>query len=93
MTKTILTAALLGATIATAAAAGPVEDLIAQLRADGYSKIDIETEGKVVEIEAEKDGQDREILIHAETGEILSDKLEEDDDYAMMGKMFRKDGD
>ncbi len=64
----------------TALVAGPVEDMIAELEAMGYTDIESEAEGDLVEIEAEGPDGEREILINPVTGEILSDDVETDDD-------------
>ena len=67
----------------TAALAAPVDDLVAQLEAEGYTDIEVETEDGLIEIEALLNGMEREIELDAETGEILSDVTtpeDEDDD-------------
>ena len=64
----------------TAVLAAPVDDMIAQLEAEGYTQIEVETEDGVIEIEGVLDGMEREIEIDAETGEILSDEIEPEDD-------------
>ena len=79
--KTIaLTSTVAAVVLGTSALAGPVEDLVAQLTADGYTQIEVEVEGEVTEIEAMLNGIEREIEINSATGEILSDKTETEDD-------------
>ena len=64
----------------TAVLAAPVDDLVAQLEAEGYTEIEVEIEDGVIEIEGVLDGMEREIEIDAKTGEILSDVTEAEDD-------------
>ena len=66
--------------LGTAAFAGPVEDWVAQLEAEGYTDIEVEVEGDVTEIEGVLNGMEREIEINTVTGEILSDETEAEDD-------------
>jgi hypothetical protein len=82
MTNTTLTAtAVLAAVVGTAAVAAPVDDLVAKLRAEGWTKIEVEPEGAAhMEIEAYRDGMEREILIMTATGEVILDSVEADDD-------------
>lgn len=62
------------------ALAGPVEDIVAQLEAEGYSNIEVEVEDGETEIEGVLDGVKREVTLDTDTGEILEDKTEVDDD-------------
>ncbi len=70
-------------TPALAASAPEVADqIVAQMKEQGYTNISVETSllGRT-EIEGEKDGEEREVVL-SKSGEILRDEveLEEDDD-------------
>ncbi len=73
---TTATALLLGSTVL----AGPVEDLIAKLEAEGYQNIEVETEDGQIEIEGVLGDMEREITLDEVTGEVLSDETEPVDD-------------
>ena len=79
---TAATALLMGTTVL----AGPIEDLIAQLEAEGYANIEVDSPNAAgeVEIEALLGDMEREITLDAE-GNIIEDTTEpvehdEDDD-------------
>lgn len=85
--KRTLTAALISVLLATPAKAQTpfVDRIIAGLRADGYVEISVSRTwlGRY-RIEAERGGNDREIIVNARTGEVLRDfwELEDDDSGA-----------
>jgi hypothetical protein len=59
------------------------DEVVAQMKADGYTNISVETSllGRT-EIEGEKDGEEREVVLN-KAGEILRDEVElesEDDE-------------
>ncbi len=97
MTKTAFTlTAAVAALIGTTAFAGPVEDLVAQLRADGYQKIEVESgRDDKIKIEAENGTEEREIVMIAATGEVLYDmaEIESHDDDDRDGDDDSRDGD
>lgn len=67
------TAILLGA----AAFAGPIADrVVEQLRAQGYVDIEVYEGADRIKVEAKKQGREREVLIDATTGAVLSDETE-----------------
>ena len=76
MTRTLIIATTGGILLATTVLAGPVEDLVAQLEAEGYTEIEVEVDGDVTEIEGVLNGMEREIEINTVSGEILSDETE-----------------
>ncbi|PSL19469.1 PepSY domain-containing protein [Shimia abyssi] len=58
-------------------------DILAALEAQGYTSMEIEFEDDEIEVEAMLDGQEYEIEISPETGDVLAINLEdeeEDDD-------------
>jgi hypothetical protein len=73
---TLAAAILLG----TSAHAGPVEDLVATLRSEGYTQITIEQDDGYVEVEAYRNGMEREIKINPTTGAIFKDQTKPDYD-------------
>ena len=80
MTKITFAASATAILMATTALAGPVEDLVAQLEAEGYTNIEVEVDGAETEIEGVLNGMEREITVNSETGEILADETEAEDD-------------
>jgi hypothetical protein len=85
--KTITTLSALAITAAMlpafAAGTSTVDEVVAQMEADGYTNISVETSllGRT-EIEGEKDGEEREVVL-SKAGEILRDEVElesEDDE-------------
>ena len=76
MTKFTFAATATALLMATTALAGPVEDLVAQLEAEGYTQIQVETEGTETEIEAIRNDVEREITLDTETGAVLTDETE-----------------
>jgi hypothetical protein len=86
-TITTLSALAITAAMLPAFAAGTTttaDEVVAQMEADGYTNISVETSllGRT-EIEGEKDGEEREVVL-SKAGEILRDEVEletdEDDD-------------
>lgn len=74
--------ALITATLAPfAASATTVEEVVAQMKAQGYTDISVEKSflGRT-EIEGEKNGEEREVVL-SKSGEILRDEIELEDDY------------
>ncbi|UZD89612.1 PepSY domain-containing protein [Cognatishimia activa] len=80
MQHRLILAATLSAVLATPAFANPhVDRIVSQLRAEGYTSIEMERTwlGRI-RIEAEKGDVDREIVINRSTGEVLRDYLVEE---------------
>jgi Tfp pilus assembly pilus retraction ATPase PilT len=82
MTRKFFMTLCLGCTLAMPAAAAPtIEEIIAQLEAQGYADISVSRTwlGRI-RIEAESNTHEREIVFNQRTGEILRDFWEELDD-------------
>lgn len=80
MQHRLILAATLSAVLATPAFANPhVDRIVSQLKAEGYTSIEMERTwlGRI-RIEAEKGDVDREIVINRSTGEVLRDYLVEE---------------
>ncbi|MCX8509900.1 MAG: hypothetical protein ORN49_13660, partial [Rhodobacteraceae bacterium] len=58
------------------ALAGPVEDTVAKMTADGYSNIEVKSGASTTKIEAVKDGQMVEITIDNENGQVIKSENE-----------------
>jgi len=79
MTKTIFATSAAAIILATTALAGPVEDLVAQMEAEGYTQIEIETENGETEVEGVLNGMEREVTFDAD-GTIIKDETSPADD-------------
>ena len=86
---TTLTAGLLTALIPVAAMANfavgdtlgtDLDEIRAQMEAQGYNVLEIELEDGEIEVEYEVDGAEFELEIDAASGEILEIEAEDDDD-------------
>ena len=55
-------------------------EIAKQLEAEGWSIVEVEVEDGEVEIEAEKGDMEREVVVSLDTGEVLEDETEQDDD-------------
>lgn len=73
-------AAVAFASDGTADVPAVAEPVIAALEAEGYVIEEVELEDGEIEIEAEKDGMEREITLAADTGAVMTDESEVDDD-------------
>jgi hypothetical protein len=87
------TAALIATTLAPlVVSATTVEDVIAEMKAKGYTHISVEKSllGRT-EIEGKKDGVEREVVLSS-SGKILRDEIEmEDDDDENHEKEYNDD--
>ena len=57
-----------------------VEEIRSKLEAEGYTVTEIEIEDGEIEVEYVVDGQEYEITMSGETGQVLEVELEDDDD-------------
>ncbi len=55
-------------------------EIRSQLEAEGYTVLEIEVEDGEIEVEYEMDGQEFELTLAADTGQILEIEAEEDED-------------
>lgn len=55
-------------------------EIAQMLEAEGWTIVEVEIEDGEVEIEAEKDDMEREVVVSLETGAVLEDETEQDDD-------------
>ena len=71
-------------TAAPLMAQSSIDEVAAQLKAEGYADIEVEVFDDVIEIEGYRAGQERELIFDAATWELLKDEthadLEADDD-------------
>jgi hypothetical protein len=81
----LTTFALIAATLAgtAAMAATPVDSVLTQLTQSGYSNVTVEQIGQVYKIKASLNGQTRELVYDAQTGKLLSDRLDTNGDGLM----------
>jgi len=61
-------------TLGSAAFAGPVEDIVAQLQDYGYSNIETSQNGNTVTVEASRNGVSREVVYDLASDSIISDQ-------------------
>jgi len=84
MKRITLTGLTLAISAVGAFAQSSVDEITAQLAAEGYSDISVEIKDGTIEVEGYRAGQERELVFDAATWEILSDEshadLEADDD-------------
>ena len=57
-----------------------LDEIRAKFESQGYTVTEIEVEDGEIEVEYVLDGQEFEVTIAADTGEVLEDELEVDDD-------------
>jgi uncharacterized membrane protein YkoI len=57
-----------------------IDEIRAKFEAQGYTVTEIEVEDGEIEVEYVLDGQEFEVTLAADTGEVLEVELEEDDD-------------
>lgn len=60
-----------------AAAEAMFAPLLEELRAQGYSRIDLDREGDQIRIEADLDGTAREVVFDLSSGRVISDETRE----------------
>lgn len=81
---TTFTALALSISAATALAQSSIDQITAQLQAEGFGNIEVEVKDGTIEIEGYRAGQEREMVFDAATWELLKDEthadLEGDDD-------------
>jgi len=79
------TFALIAATLTGSAvmAATPVDSVLNQLNQNGYTNVTVEQIGQVYKIKASLNGQTRELVYDAQTGKLLSDRLDTNGDGLM----------
>ena len=82
MTKTIFATSAAAILLATTALAGPIDDLVAQMEAEGYTQIEVETENGETEVEGVLNNMEREVTFDAD-GNVIKDEtspVDEEDD-------------
>lgn len=79
MKTTVIAASAIAAVLGTAALAMTPEELASQLVAEGYTQVEIDTDGSEISVEGYKDGFEREIVL-ASDGSVLSDVMSQDHD-------------
>jgi hypothetical protein len=77
-----LTAALLAGT--SVYAQSGLDGVVAALRDQGYTKVEVEREGDRIKVEATRGGVQRELYYDARTGALLYDDAGDDDDDGVM---------